>query len=252
VQSQFEHSVEAVSGIDPRYRSLTSYNCGEPGHFVGICDKPKVCFICAILGHYMIDFPQWKKSQPAASYLGSAGSGLGFYHIDLPEFETRRWLNISNYGIMTIRMGVITMTELERELSEIFCKDWPWQIRELTPSSLLVRFPPQKRVADIKSLPAFNLRKVGVQVEVTDWIGELEHFSELAEVWVQLESIPPKWCDWKLFAQMASGFGLLLEMDWSSLFKSFYEKIRLKIACRDPKKIPQERLCGLDKKTLPN
>jgi hypothetical protein len=40
--------VETV--IDPRYKDLTCYNCGEPGNFVGIYDKAKVCFICAILG----------------------------------------------------------------------------------------------------------------------------------------------------------------------------------------------------------
>jgi hypothetical protein len=39
--------------IDPRYRALTCYNYEEPDHFVGICDKPKVCFICAVPGHYM-------------------------------------------------------------------------------------------------------------------------------------------------------------------------------------------------------
>jgi hypothetical protein len=56
------------------------------------------------------------------------------------------------------------------------------------------------------------------------------------------------WYDWRVFAQMASGIGLLLEVDWSSLFKSFYEQVRLKIACRDPNKIPIERLFELEKK----
>jgi hypothetical protein len=107
------------------------------------------------------------------------------------------------------------MAELEKELSEIFCKNWPWQVRELVYNKFLVRFPPHKRVTDIKNLPSFNLRKEGVQVEVTEWIGEMDHFSSLSEVWVQLIGIPPppKWCGWKVFTQMSSIFGLLLEVD---------------------------------------
>jgi hypothetical protein len=62
-----------------------------------------------------------------------------------------------------------------------------------------------------------------VQVEVMEWIGELEHFSEFKETWIHLEGIPLRWCNWKVFAQMALGLGLLLEVDLSSLFKSFYE-----------------------------
>jgi hypothetical protein len=68
------------------------------------------------------------------------------------------------------------------------------------------------------------------------------------KTWIQLEGIPPKWCDWRGFAQMASGIGLMLEVDWSSLFKSFYEHVRIKVACRDSLKIPKERLFELDKK----
>jgi hypothetical protein len=41
----------------------------------------------------------------------------------------------------------------------------------------LVKFPPHRRVATIKNLPSFNLRKEGLQVEVVEWIGDLDHFS---------------------------------------------------------------------------
>jgi hypothetical protein len=39
------------------------------------------------------------------------------------------------------------------------CSEWPWQIRELNSGKFLVRFPPHKKVADIKNYPSFNLRK---------------------------------------------------------------------------------------------
>jgi hypothetical protein len=101
-----------------------------------------------------------------------------------------------------------------------------------------VRFPPHKKVADLKNLPSFNLRKEGVQVGVIKWIGDLDHFSSLTEVWIQVVGIPPKWCDWKVFAQLTYGLGLLMEEDWVFLFKYFYEKVRLKIDVRNPNKIP--------------
>jgi hypothetical protein len=86
--------------------------------------------------------------------------------------------------------GSIYVAELENELSEFFCRTWPWQIRELTLTRFLIRFPPHRKVCDIMSLPSFNLRKEGVQVEVVEWVGDLDCFGELKEVWIQLERIP--------------------------------------------------------------
>jgi hypothetical protein len=116
-----------VIGIDPRYRNMTCYNCREPGHFVGICSKPKICFMCVVPRHYMTECPKWKKAHPVATYLGSAGSGLGFYHIELPEVATTRWLNINNCGVVMIKLsalgiGLGTVAETRNDASKTTSK----------------------------------------------------------------------------------------------------------------------------------
>jgi hypothetical protein len=40
----------------------------------------------------------------------------------------------------------------------------------------------------------------------------------------------------------------MVEVDWSTLFKYFYEIARIKVACKDVRKIPQERLYEMNKK----
>lgn len=103
-------------------------------------------------------------------------------------------------------------------------------------------------MAYVKNYPSFNLRKEGVQVEILEQLGDLKPYGELQEVWVQLNGIPPKWCHWRVFAQIASGFGLMTEVDWSTLFKTFYETVRVKVACKDFIKIPRQRLLEMNKK----
>lgn len=101
-----------------------------------------------------------------AAYVGSASFGLGFYHLEVLDVESTQWLNLNNCGVVRVISSSINLSELERELSEIYYREWPWQIRELEKDNFLVRFPPHKRVFEIKNCPSFNLRKAGVQVEV--------------------------------------------------------------------------------------
>ena len=108
--------------------------------------------------------------------------------------ESTQWLNLTNCGVVRVKSRSVKLAELEGKLSEIYCKDWPWQIRELEPGNFLVLFPPHKRVSNIKNYPSFNLRKARVQVEVLEWIGDLKPVGELQDVWVQMRASPPKWC----------------------------------------------------------
>ena len=66
-QSVGKQSSEGAQPVmDPKYRNVICFNCGEPGHFVGLCKKDKCCFICSKPGHHMDACPEWYKPMPMA------------------------------------------------------------------------------------------------------------------------------------------------------------------------------------------
>ena len=98
--------------MDPKFIVAICYNCGLPGHFVGMCSVPKICFICKTPVHHMDVCPTWYKPYPAALYWGSANTGLGFFHIEAGEVSESEWLNFGNVGLVIVEEGDITREEL--------------------------------------------------------------------------------------------------------------------------------------------
>lgn len=74
----------------------------------------------------MNDFLAWKSDHPVVAFVGSSSQGLGFYHVEVPDVKSTQWLNLTNCGVVRVKMGSISLAELEIELSEIYSKDWPW------------------------------------------------------------------------------------------------------------------------------
>jgi hypothetical protein len=63
---------------------------------------------------------------------------------------------------------------------------------------------------------------------------------------VNIEGIPYQWLTWKVMARVASALGVMVNVDWPVIFKSFYRKIRLLIAVRDIEKIPPNKLFEME------
>jgi hypothetical protein len=70
--------VNPLPPLDPKYKDVACFNCGELGHYVGLCSRLKRCFICGKTGHYMDACPLWYGSMPTAQFWGSANIGLVF------------------------------------------------------------------------------------------------------------------------------------------------------------------------------
>jgi hypothetical protein len=87
-----------------------------------------------------------------------------------------------------------------------------------------------------------------VTVKIIGWEGDIPDIGELKTCWVQIRGNPPKWFSWEVVSQIAKTLGLLLDVDWGRIFKSFYEVVRVQLSMKDIHKIPEERIYAMKKK----
>jgi hypothetical protein len=124
----------------------------------------------------------------------------------------------------------------------------------LEDKKFLVRFPPHKRVTYLIDLPSINLKEGNdqerVTVKIISWEGDLQNMGALEEVWVKIRGIPPRWCSWKVIAQIAKCLGLILDVDLGGIFKSFYEVVRVQLVVKNVAKIPEQRVVVMREKNL--
>lgn len=61
-----------------------------------------------------------------------------------------------------------------------------------------------------------------------------------------IEGIPPKSISWNIISQISTMLGVLVNVDWHTIFRSFYEKVRIQVAVRDTTKIPRDRMVEIN------
>jgi hypothetical protein len=155
--------------------------CGEPGHFKQSCDKKALCFICKATNDPVEECPVIKRPPQITNYIGSVATGLGFFHIKIPDVVVNPVATTKNCVLVLIEEGNITKSELAKEFVGIYRTNWPWQIRELTQWSYMVKFPTHLPVDQVIGYARFGLTKHGVWVKVEAWNDDPEHVEVLKE-----------------------------------------------------------------------
>ena len=162
----------------------------------------------------MNNFIGWTRLHTVIAYFDSSSLGLGFIIWNCLLGMSQNGL-ISKIVEWSMRLKQIfsMMTRLKIWIVS-FAKinKWPWNIRSISPKSFLAKFPPRKKVEDHIEFPTFHLPIDGVSVNVVEWISSIDPFGELVEAWVKAEGMPPKEYSWKILAQIASCFVILVDV----------------------------------------
>jgi hypothetical protein len=63
-------------------------------------------------------------------------------------------------------------------------------------------------------------RRRGFGLKVEAWNADPEHVEVLKEFWIKVTGLQTKWCEWNILDQVVSVCGLLLYVDWLSVFRN--------------------------------
>jgi hypothetical protein len=90
---------------------------------------------------------------------------------------------------------LIEADEIVENLQRMFDQKWHWKLKEIEDMKFLVRFPPHKSVATIliSETTYFKMKKDTTLVSLKAWLGDIESYDVLDEVWVQIRGVPLKW-----------------------------------------------------------
>ncbi|KAE8798141.1 Anthocyanin 5-aromatic acyltransferase [Hordeum vulgare] len=159
---------------------------GGPRHHKAMCVRAKKCFICKSSIHRVETYHIKKRPHHMAKYIGSAPSGLGFYHLELSDLGGNSIGMLRNCGVLYIESDHVCKEDLAKEFYVINKTNWPWQVREIDEDSFLVKFPPHISVEQVAGYPCFGLPSMDVTVKVEVWKEELAKLDELVEMIVEL------------------------------------------------------------------
>lgn len=102
------------------------------------------------------------------------------------------WSNFDNCVVFTIGEGDVSEGEIIENFKEMFDANWSWHLNPVDEYRYLVRFPPQKKLAEML-LPKviYFYLKNGAIGALRIWNGEGDPVAELEEVWLHVNGIPP-------------------------------------------------------------
>jgi len=212
--------------------------CGKFGHRPEDCIRPVVCGRCKKEGHVPRVCDEVLPWECIAPFVGLASSSQGFHVIQSESVEDNN-REMANCALIRIMTGSVTARQLENEFKAQSGPQstWRWFAKKVSDSTFQMRFPTAKKVEELSFFTGMQMGTVpDVTFKVEPWNANAGAKGKLESAWFRVFGLPIEKRSEKKVCLVASLVGLPLEVDKSNLKR--WDFVRVKIGCRDVRKVP--------------
>ncbi|KAG2647237.1 hypothetical protein PVAP13_2KG582859, partial [Panicum virgatum] len=181
-----------------------------------------------------------------APFVGFAAPGQGF-HVIQNEGHEESGKETSSCALIRIISGTVSARQLELEFKAQAGPQstWRWFAKKINENLYQMRFPTTKKVDDLSFFLGMQMATVpGASFKVEKWNPNAGAKRALEIAWFRIFGLPMELRTERKASFVASCVGLPLEVVQVNLKR--WEYVRVKIGCRDMRKVPTIVECLLD------
>ncbi|CAL4970560.1 unnamed protein product [Urochloa decumbens] len=190
------------------------------------------CFACYDTSHSLDQCSIKYKLVPMVHQFGYA-TKFPFTMIQPLEHMLEKEIFYHHCVLITSNVSNLDLHTVKVELQKLWNLSCAWVLRRECSKSFLASFSSQGDVARCLNNPSTEtliLNEEEVKLTVTRWTEDDDESNDLIQQWFLVCGVPRKYRAWMELYQVASAFGVLIDVDEGSLEVGDKEPIRLKIA----------------------
>ncbi|KAF8691548.1 hypothetical protein HU200_040698 [Digitaria exilis] len=201
--------------------------------------KKARCFACNETSHSLDQCGIKYKLVTVAHQFGYA-TKFPFSMIQPSEEMLQKEKFFHHCVLITSNVTNLDLGTLKGELQKLWNLSGCWVLKRECSKSFLASFSSQDDVVSCLKNPNMeaSLDDKEVKLTVTKWTEDDDESNGLIKQWFLVSGVPRKYRAWMELYQVASAFGILIDVDEGSLEVGDKEPIRLKIALRNHDSAP--------------
>jgi hypothetical protein len=112
-------------------------------------------------------------------------------------------------GLIQVKKGKVSKTELEAALKKSFQGDWEWSTKEIDSGRFVVNFPNAETLSRVLDFEEFTLKGSGLEISVARWNAATLAKAKLFSVWVKIGGILNDLLHYKGICEASSPLGVV-------------------------------------------
>ncbi|CAO2200186.1 unnamed protein product [Urochloa humidicola] len=210
--------------------------CGLRNHTSEECLRRMICENCGLNNHSTYDC----KREPPWNYgpelCATQVEDQSFFFIE-ERIDPRASRDKSSTVIITVTEGEASARDIEAEFrNTVDSSVWRWAARKIAANKFTMRFPDMKMVQVYSSFKSLGMKTTNAQIVVEPWNSAIGAKGELQLAWFRVKGIPIDQRSIKTVAKVGGLVGKTMAIDEKTRLRSEY--VRMRIACRDARKVP--------------